>query len=190
MAGATRAAAFWLIPAAFAAGACASTGGGGGAAPCDDAGLCPSGLVCDKGVCVTPGGSGGGGATGGFGGSGATGGFGGSGATGGFGGGTGGGGTCDTSLQGATCTDVVDTTKPCGQCVAAKCCSTMNTCLANATCSGLFECVYSYCTTGDVNTCIGQNCPGCATSASVTAFNAISTCTKTSCATECAGSTP
>jgi hypothetical protein len=72
--------------------ACSSgVGGGGGATPCDDAGLCPTGLLCQAGYCVAPEAGVGGGNTGGMGG-GNTGGMGG-GNTGGFGGGVGGGNT-------------------------------------------------------------------------------------------------
>ena len=172
MAGATRAAAFWLIPAAFAAGACASTGGGGGAAPCDDAGLCPSGLVCDKGVCVTPGGSG---ATGGFGGG-----------SGGSGGGSGGGGSCQSTIQGKKCADVLKTTTTCGACAQSYCCSTVNACLADATCAGLFQCALGTCASApDLENCIGQSCPSCATVPAQTAFAAIDTCLTNNCSTEC-----
>ena len=212
-----------FFSAAFITVACSSTGGGGGAAACDDAGLCPSGLVCDKGYCVTPGGSGGGGAgggtgggttggiggmggmgggmgggtTGGFGGGvGATGGMGamgGSGATGGFGGGSGGsgggsggGGSCQSTIQGKKCADVLKTTTTCGACAQSYCCSTVNTCLADATCAGLFQCALGTCASApDLENCIGQSCPSCATVPAQTAFAAIDTCLTNNCSTEC-----
>ena len=190
-----------FFSAAFITVACSSTGGGGGAAACDDAGLCPSGLVCDKGYCVTPGGSGGGGAGGGAaggvgGGVGATGGrgaLGGSGATGGFGGGSGGsgggsggGGSCQSTIQGKKCADVLKTTTACGACAQSYCCSTVNACLADATCAGLFQCALGTCASApDLENCIGQSCPSCATVPAQTAFAAIDTCLTNNCSTEC-----
>lgn len=183
-------------------GSCVAPDGGlGGGGAVGGGGMGGSGAVGGGGMGgggAVGGGGTGGGSTGGFGGgvvggAGGTGGFGGG--VGGFGGsvgGTGGGGgTCDTSVQGATCTDLLDTSKPCGACGVSKCCSSINACLADATCSGLFECVYTYCTSApNVTTCIGQNCPGCGTAGAITLFNAIGTCTKSYCAAECGGSTP
>lgn len=78
--------------------ACSSSGGGGGGVPCDDAGLCGGGQVCQGGFCVDPT-PGGGGAGGG----------------GGVGGGVGGGG----NLCGAACTKMAAASCPNqGSCVS------------------------------------------------------------------------
>jgi hypothetical protein len=143
------------------------------------------------------GGSGGGsgGSGGGFGGSG--GGFGGTGggvggSGGGFGGagggfgGAGGGGSCVSSVQGLACTDVWDTTTPCGQCLSQSCCTQTSTCMNDYVCSGLLECIAVSCATAtDVDACVQASCPGCATQDAITKFNAIGTCAETSCAAAC-----
>jgi len=128
----------------------------------------------------------GGGGLGG-GGMGASGGFGGTGGLPSGGGGTGGSSSCNSTTQGMACTAVWVTTKPCGACIASKCCTETNACFATVECSGLFECVATNCLNAtDVNTCIASYCPGCATSASVTAFDAVNACADTLCQTECA----
>jgi len=212
----------------FAATGCTSSSAGGGYAPCDDAGACPSGLMCSQGYCVPQEGGVGGGPSGGGGSSGAPPGGGGSpgggggpsgggglaggggappgggggpsgGGSGGLptggggfgglptgGGGTGGGGTCTSTTQGITCSQIWDGTQTCGACVIAKCCTQSDACFATKDCSGLEECIVDYCSSAtDLNTCVQQNCMGCATANAISLHNTLGNCVTTNCSTEC-----
>lgn len=134
-----------LLASGTVMGACSSSSSGGGAIPCDDAGTCPSGLLCSGGVCVAGSSGGSGGGSGGLpsGGSGgvpsggtagvATGGGPSGGAAGSTGGGPpvggGGGGTsCDPAPGTPGSCTADDPANTCQTCIEADCCSEYGAC--------------------------------------------------------------
>ena len=178
-----------LSAAVLFSGGCSSSdsgGGGGGSgvgppgcskAPdcgscqaCFDACLCQSG---DAQACLTQCGGGGGGAGGVAGAGGAT---GGGGAPSGGGGapGGGGGGNCATFTNNPNC----------DPCLAASCCSQVDACNANASCTGLLACLSQNCASNpDINACAQQYCGQY--SGGVTDYNAVGMCAQSSCAGKC-----
>jgi len=175
------------------ASACSSTDSGGGptgyvgpngcsrAPDCSFCQACYDTCLCNNGdpqMCL---GQCGGIATGGAGGT--------AGAPGGGGAPSGGGGGTPTGGSGGgpnSCTSVSSGNASCDSCLHSTCCSSIEACLADATCVSLFNCINQACANASAsqfNACVQQSCGPFLTAA--TLYNGIGQCVQASCGGAC-----
>lgn len=88
-------------------------------------------------------------------------------------------GNCATPMAGTTCNDLTTGVQVCDECGQTNCCTQVETCLADATCSRAMRCYLDHCFDQPAVECMVENCT-CVTGA-IGTFTGMSNCLLNAC---------